>query len=461
MRASLARSLVLDPEVFLFDEPFGALDEITRERLNDELLRTLFELRAFAALFVTHSVAEAVFLSTRVVGDERRARAAIIADIPVPFEYPRVARAPLHARVRRPVRRGLQPPAGARDERRGHRHRCRTRPAPWMTDRVVATPPRRSPAAAGRRRRDRGAARYQDRPAGRGGRRDHRRSGTLVSEVVLNQYQQFMLPPPHQVLEVGFLTWSNFTTLMSALRHHRRGHVHRAGDLDRRSASARGAADEPGQVGRERAVPVGRRAADRADPRAHPVAQLLLRVLADQPHHRRGHHRVLPDRLQHAVRPAVGRRAACTTCSRCTRPAGWTRLWKLQFPAALPAMFAGFRVSAGLAVIGAIVGEFFFKQGQPGLGTNMSVYTSLTRRRAALGVGAHRERARHRRLRLLRLAVAARRRPLVPARAPLTARPSAPGLSTSPSLTVTGRIAASPDTPNTGRHRPSPCWRTT
>ena len=88
MRASLARSLVLDPDVFLFDEPFGALDEITRERLNDELLR-MFELRRFAALFITHSVAEAVFLSTRVVVMSGRP-GRVIADITVPFNYPRI-----------------------------------------------------------------------------------------------------------------------------------------------------------------------------------------------------------------------------------------------------------------------------------------------------------------------------------------------------------------------------------
>ncbi len=87
MRASLARSLVLEPDVFLFDEPFGALDEITRERLNDELL-SLFKAKNFAGLFITHSIAEAVFLSTRVLVMSARP-GRIVADYAVPFEYPR------------------------------------------------------------------------------------------------------------------------------------------------------------------------------------------------------------------------------------------------------------------------------------------------------------------------------------------------------------------------------------
>ena len=54
----------------------------------------------------------------------------------------------------------------------------------------------------------------------------------------------------------------------------------------------------------------------------------------------------------------------------------WTRLWKLQFPGALPAIFIGLRISAGLSVIGAIVGDFFFRRGDPGLGVLITNYQS-------------------------------------------------------------------------------------
>jgi len=84
MRASIARALVTSPDLLLMDEPFGALDEFTRHRLDDELA-TLWRSRGLTVVFVTHSIAEAVFLSTRIaVMGPRPGRILDAIDIDVP-----------------------------------------------------------------------------------------------------------------------------------------------------------------------------------------------------------------------------------------------------------------------------------------------------------------------------------------------------------------------------------------
>jgi NitT/TauT family transport system ATP-binding protein len=87
MRASLARTLVTDPSLLLLDEPFAAVDEFTRESLNDDLL-AMFTAAKFSAIFVTHSISEAVYLSQRVIIMSPRP-GTIAHEIQVPFEYPR------------------------------------------------------------------------------------------------------------------------------------------------------------------------------------------------------------------------------------------------------------------------------------------------------------------------------------------------------------------------------------
>jgi NitT/TauT family transport system ATP-binding protein len=87
MRVSLARALAVSPKILLLDEPFGALDEMTREHLNEELL-AIRERHAWTAFFVTHSVAEAVFLSNRVLVMSANP-GHLHTEIAVPFPYPR------------------------------------------------------------------------------------------------------------------------------------------------------------------------------------------------------------------------------------------------------------------------------------------------------------------------------------------------------------------------------------
>jgi NitT/TauT family transport system permease protein len=196
-----------------------------------------------------------------------------------------------------------------------------------------------------------------------------------VSDLLLNQQQRFMLPPPHEVLKIGFLDSKNFSTMMSALR----------------------VTSEVTFIGLAIAIALGVSAAvlmsqaKWIENSLYPWAVVLqtVPILALTPFLAFFFGFSLTSRIIVAVIIAFFPIVSNTLFGLQSADRGmhdlftlhkagrFTRFWKLQLPAALPAMFTGFRTSAGLAVIGAIVGEFFFKQGEAGLGTNMSVYTSL------------------------------------------------------------------------------------
>ncbi len=108
-RASIARALAFDADILLMDEPFGALDEIVRDRLNEELL-DLWRRTGKTMLFVTHSIPEAVYLSTRiVVMSPRPGRITAIIDSPLPVARPLDIRdTPAFIEVAHAVRQALR-----------------------------------------------------------------------------------------------------------------------------------------------------------------------------------------------------------------------------------------------------------------------------------------------------------------------------------------------------------------
>ena len=112
-RVSIARALSFDPAILLMDEPFGALDEMTRERLNLELLR-IWERSGSTVIFVTHSISEAVFLSTRVVVMSARP-GRIVGVVDVDLAQPRTSETreePRFAELIRDVRQLLRKGGG-------------------------------------------------------------------------------------------------------------------------------------------------------------------------------------------------------------------------------------------------------------------------------------------------------------------------------------------------------------
>ncbi len=108
-RASIARALGFDADILLMDEPFGALDEIVRDHLNEQLLK-LWDRTGKTIAFVTHSIPEAVYLSTRiVVMSPRPGRITDVIDSPLPRERPLdIRETPEFLEVAHRVREGLR-----------------------------------------------------------------------------------------------------------------------------------------------------------------------------------------------------------------------------------------------------------------------------------------------------------------------------------------------------------------
>jgi NitT/TauT family transport system permease protein len=196
----------------------------------------------------------------------------------------------------------------------------------------------------------------------------------FVSYVLLKPSRRFLLPPPQQVVQGGFLTWSNFHQILDGL-----------------ALTARAAGIGFGiatLIGMVMAVAMSQSKAIERSIYPYAVVLQTIPILAIVP--------VIGFAFGFNFRSRV---LVCVLIALFPIPTNtlfgllsvdhgqhdlftlhgagrWRRLWKLQFPAALPNIFTGLRISAGLSVIGAVVGDFFFLQGPPGIGALINLYSS-------------------------------------------------------------------------------------
>ncbi len=196
----------------------------------------------------------------------------------------------------------------------------------------------------------------------------------FVSYVLLKPSRRFLLPPPQQVIRVGFLQWRNFHEILSGL-----------------ALTARAAA-----IGFSIATVIGMTLAvlmsqaKWIERSIYPYAVILqtIPILAIVPVIGFAFGFNFRSRVLVCILIALFPIMTNTLFGLLSVDHGqhdlftlhgagrWRRLWKLQFPAALPNIFTGLRISAGLSVIGAVVGDFFFVQGPPGIGVLINLYSS-------------------------------------------------------------------------------------